>query len=280
MERVRMIVGIIALNCALLIGCNNCNDTTVEYDYCQEQKTNQHILVFIDKSSSAIFTDDHRRSFLMSFQQLLKQLVSKGDRVKGYFVHENTLGAKTFIYETSTVQCPDSEALSEESKLVREGKIERYKKQISLFQKRIQQQLSDAISEMNMSSTRKETDLWATLYHMDEYFMEVNPGDTKIVVYISDMAESVAGRGRRDFSQRPPHDIAQATAWAAEDAEAIKRIYRKNFLSLADASIYIGAPIDSYEANNYEFIRVYWKELFKQVGVRPAKIKFDFGEKK
>jgi hypothetical protein len=279
MLKVKRIGSVIALICALLSGCVTDNDTTV-HEHCQEQNNNQHILVFIDKSSSSVFTDEHRYDFLMSFQYLLKQLVSQGDRVKGYFIHENTLGAKTFIYETFTVKCPDNVILEGESRLIREGKIEKYKKQISTFQKQIQQQLSDAISEKNVASTRRETDLWAALYHMDEFFAEANQGDAKTVVFISDMAESVAGRSRRDFSHRPPRDIAQAGEWAAEDIEVIKQMYKKDFSSLADVTIHIGAPIDDYEANNYEFIRVYWKELFEQMGIHSENVKFDFGERK
>jgi hypothetical protein len=264
------------LSCILLLGCGGSAEAVADAK-CQEQQNNQHMLIFIDKSSSSVLIDDHRREFLRQFQPLLKQFVSKGDRVKGYFVHENTLGAKTFIYQTYSVPCLNPQELEGESELVREGKISKYNKQVTGFAKQIQRSISDAISDTNAASTRRATDLWAALYHMDEYFAEAQQGDVKTAVFISDMAESVVGRERRNFSQRPPRDIAQAKQWAAEDLEVIKRIYQKDFSSLADVSIHVGAPIDRYEANNYEFIRVYWEHLFKQLGVA-SDINFEFGQ--
>ena len=67
---------------------------------------------------------------------------------------------------------------------------------------------------------KRQTDLLGVL----RVVADVDGAVSRLVV-LSDLHESMAGVGRRDFDRDPPSDAAEAQAWATEDVAVVTSTY-------------------------------------------------------
>ncbi len=219
--------------------------------------TPTHTLVFMDKSVSVHVN----RAFVsQKYQQAINDIVEqnihrKGDKLEVYFIHENTakaraltLTARSEMDDVSAASPTDREAAQTAFDLALQREKAVFKRQISA--KLVQQ---------NTASSNQKTDIWASLPVMAK---AAESGDAVNVYYLSDMIESVAGPGRRDFGKLPPSGRAQADEWAKVDAEQLKQY------AIGSPTITMILPFEptSSVKENNPAVTQYWLTLFDALG--------------
>jgi hypothetical protein len=241
---------------ALILSCTP--DTGNKYQEVDEQKTCS--MIFIDKSVSV---NVNKKFVNQKYTQVINQLIdenvkSKGDKIAVYFVHENTgkgkaaeLVCRSEREDLSGASSTDSEAISTEYNMSLD-------KEKSIFKKVVFSQLA----AQNTSSSKDNTDLWATLPLIDK---TVAKGFNVKVYFLSDMVESMKTKNRRDFHTNPPVDDAAAVGWAREDVLGMK----PNLPNIGLAQIFVAKPFEptASRKNNNPAISAYWQRLFMELGV-------------
>lgn len=217
-----------------------------------------YTLIFIDKTRSV---NVNKAFIAQKYQQALTDIIEqnirqKGDRLDVYFIHENTSKARAL---NVTVRS-EREDVSAASPTDREAAETEFNLMLSREKALIRQRVLQKLVAQNTSASSQETDIWASL----PVIAKANEsGATVKVYYLSDMIESVKGKGRRDFQVKSPKDNAQAEEWAKADAKQLKRF---TIGSPAIKMILPFEPNASVKENN-PAVTQYWQTLFQELGV-------------
>ena len=251
--RTRNLCVTLCLLCAFL--CNSLLSCTPEK--AKTPTTSTYTLIFIDKTRSV---NVNKAFVAQKYQRAIADIINKdihqqGDRLDVYFIHENTSKARALnltvrakMDDVSAASPTDREAAETEFALA----LTREKAQI---RQRVLQQLM----VQNPDASNQETDIWASL----PVIQKANEtGATVKVYYLSDMIESVKGRGRRDFQVKPPKDNAQADAWAKADASQLKRYTIGN----PDITMILPFEPNAPVRENNPAVTQYWQTLFSELG--------------
>ncbi len=248
-------------------GCRPDTETKSASD-CSEKPYNCHILILLDKSGSIrrspAMTEDFRRNLAL---WVADSLGTRGDRIQGVLLHENSLGVTPFLREELRAVCPDPREMRKLGGRDVADVKSKYKREKSAFYRECNRLIKAELDSTNRSATKQHTDLWASLDLMSDFFEDAKPGDRKYVLFISDLEESMKGPGRRDFHANPPKTTAEARKMAETDVLWIKENLDVQEEVIRDAVIRIIPPVGTTDQNNLEFLKRYWERLFRLVGV-------------
>jgi hypothetical protein len=217
-------------------------------------------MIFMDKSVSV---NVNKKFVIEKYTKVINDLVEqnvnkKGDKVDVFFIHENTgqgkaleITSQTEMGDHSSTNATDSEAIKTEYDLS-------IQKERAIFKQQILKQLT----AQNTSTSKNNTDIWATLPIIDK---KVAQGFKVKVYYLSDMVESMRAPNRRDFHINPPDDDAAAVGWAREDVLKFKN----DLINIRNAQIFIVKPFEptATTRQNSPSVAIYWQRLFMELGV-------------
>ncbi|MGV3559722.1 hypothetical protein [Larkinella arboricola] len=238
-----------------LVACSS--DSGKETDANTPKSGPIYTLIFLDKSISV---NPNQAFVAQKYQSALNDIIeqnikNKGDKLEVYFIHENTSKARALSVTTRS----EMEDVSSANATDRETAQTSFDVSLSREKAAIRQRVLQQLAAPNSSSSRKETDIWASL----PVIAKANEsGATLKVYYLSDMVESVYSAGRRDFHKTPPKDNAQADTWAKADAGQLKRYT----IGSPDIEMILPfAPDASVKVNN-PAVTQYWTTLFQELG--------------
>ncbi|MFD1142758.1 hypothetical protein ACFQ4C_16650 [Larkinella insperata] len=238
-----------------LAGCSS--DSGKETDASAPKAGPVYTLIFLDKSVSV---NPNQAFVAQKYQGAINEIVeqnikNKGDKLDVYFIHENTSKARAL----SVTARSEMEDVSSANATDREAAQTSFDVSLSREKAAIRQRVLQQLAAPNSSSSRRETDIWASL----PVIAKANESGAAVkVYYLSDMVESVYSAGRRDFHKTPPKDNAQADTWAKADAEQLKRYA----IGSPDIEMVLPfAPDASVKVNN-PAVTQYWTTLFQELG--------------
>jgi hypothetical protein len=247
----------------------SCQSETTEYKE-PDGPTNVTIL-FLDKSSSIKSTVSGESIELTLSEQLQslrsvirERLAKTNDRFIGYFLHENTLGASSFVNQTIEAEFPKLKGLGGQTV---KNLVAEYEQQINRQAGLVWRDVQEAYSEENQYGSRKYTDVWGSIELISRMANNASTGTDIEVYFLSDMVESMQGDGRRDLHRTPIRDKAEAERFARADAAWIQANQSVDPASLAAVKITVRFPEATLESGDQEFIRYYWEALFQELGV-------------
>lgn len=246
----------------LMTGCSS----ESSYNDAQNQASNSSaMLVFVDKTESVKSSNSIIQQNLETVKKGLTKLsVDEGDRFGVYFLHGNTLGARPYLRMTfEKIDLPDFGKGGFSQKIQERA----YQDSISKRQDYIKSVLERGVKSKNDDSTNQETDLWASMEIISDFFEGLPPQSKRRVFFLSDMKEDVTGKERRYFSRKSPASKVEAEEWAQKDAQKMKSIYNLNESALSGVSITVLSPYNTTEESNFAEIRYYWQALFAEFGI-------------
>jgi hypothetical protein len=232
-----------------------------------------HVLILMDKTLS--LSND---SLILKFEQPLRSrlvdLISlQDDEVSVHYIHGNTGGAQAVYQGVITEAKPTDEELEKLGGASRKDREKEYKRAIDRQRFQISDGVKTALTAPNPEKTKLQTDLWATLETMSRTFSGLTAYDHKYVIFVSDMEESMKGEGRRDFTKKAPADKAEAEAWAREDLEVIKQLYKVQPEVIAGTHVMIYLPKEAQQAGNFQTVLYYWEAIFKALGIPDPEVR-------
>ena len=216
-----------------------------------------YTLIFMDKSVSV----NANRAFInQKYQQAINDIVEqqikqKGDKLAVYFIHENTAKARTLTLTTRAEMDDVSSASPTDRETAQTSFNLALQREKAIFKRQIDAKLA----QQNTAASNQKTDIWASLPVIAK---AAESGATVSVYYLSDMIESAAGPGRRDFGKQPPSGQAEAAEWAKMDADQLKQYA---IGSPAITMILPFEPTSSVKENN-PAVTHYWQTLFAELG--------------
>jgi hypothetical protein len=219
-------------------------------------------LLLVDKTGSSIIDS----VLLQEYQEKVTELISAnftspGAKFQGYFVHSNTLGVPPFAERNFDTPIPDNFG---ELPKIRRKRIEA---QVRLSQQKlIEEVVQDIKTEMG-NQTSRNTDLWGTFELMSIFFSSSQDVASKDVVFISDMMESMRGKGRRNFHSTLPKSKEEAESWAIQDAQWIRNNFNIDDQTLSETNVKIWPPVKPLDPSTIRILRYYWTALFRQFGI-------------
>lgn len=224
------------------------------------KKTNNHTLVFFDKTQSVNVDDEFVRN---KYQAALKSLIdeniqSEGDIFEIYYIHENTAKAKVLSLSARTIK-ESSEGLNGTDL---EAAQTNYDMSIGKERRMILDLAVQKMLEKNSGASNAETNISASVPLLSE---ALNGKKDVKAFYFSDMVESL--KNGRDFHKVAPISHDQAEEWAKADAENYK-LYN---LTNAQISIILPFSPNSSSKENNPNITDYWKVYFDVLGVSGVK---------
>ena len=258
----------------LLLGCKDNKETvssntpvgTVlaepEKEYLQEKK---YTLLLIDKTISS-----ETGALDEKYEEKVAELVKTnfnfyGAVFQGSFIHGNTLGVPPFVVEVFGLK--PEEGLEEMPKIKRVQAENKYEAQVKNRQDSLLATLKDNLLLTPGESTKKHTDLWGAFELMSTFFQKNKDGSTKEAVFISDMMESMPGKGRHDFHKKLPKNKQEAEQLARKDTRWILANFSINKQALKGVQVKVWPPIDPLQTSEFRFLRYYWDTLFNEFGV-------------
>lgn len=239
----------------LICACENKN----EAEKTKTTKNIQHLLIFIDKTIS---TENNFQTALPALRKIIDQnLQCNGNKVMIRFIHQNTGGdaptfEKTFRLspqgDTNTVPPQDRRKI-----------IGEYEDKILDAKQLVISTIEKSIQYKNQYNTKLQTDIWQTLEIISRFAQNTHPNDRIVVVYLSDMIESINKNARRDLHNNPPKNKAEAEEMAKNDLLWIYQNLKIDPKKLSQTEIYIAFPQQPNQASQNNLLRYYWETLLK-----------------
>lgn len=195
-----------------------------------------------------------------------------GDQVQAFVVHGRTRGMALRASWSNGLEPPPTR----EGKSYNEYRADslRYVAQSRRFFRNTAIGILAFIS--GIDSTRvaaAHTDLLGSFEVASETFGHGPGGGKRVIIYVSDMFESMTGPGRRDFDVRPPTNLQEAERWATIDS-ALLRDMRVRTERFSNVTVQVYArPWGDREGS--EFVRAYWYKMFSQVGISENRARFN-----
>lgn len=265
---------IVSLGLLMLLLLGSCWDNQTETE--KEENTsassttgNRHIMIFSDKTLSLKGDNESLSVYRKSLTEfVINRYHQNGDRVRGHFIHENTLGATPFVQAEFQVQKPDLEGKGGASKSRAELD---FKMEMNKVKKQCIQPILESFELVNKSSTNQETDIWATFELMTRFFAEAGPQDTCYAFFISDMVQSVKGEGQHDFHRYQIKTKEEAETLAMEAVKWIRENREVDPQVLSRVQVRMWIPPNPTGKNDFGMLRYYWNKLFAELGVREVR---------
>ena len=240
---------------------------------CGESETTQNtnkvaskdaLLILIDKTISSAPPEARQQEFLdHTVRQVVETLQNPGDCVRGHFIQENTTGSTAFLRspEIPAYEAPQGGG----GKSIKEAEL-KYRSKLDGLRGQCNRQLREGAALVNTTGTQLHTDLWGVLELASKMFSE-SAYQSKQIIILSDMEESMPGEGRRDFYSRPIASKEEAEAFAEADAPTLLRLFDIDPQVLAGAEVTIFSPFDALEDSDFALNRYYWESLLEAFGV-------------
>lgn len=255
----------------LFLGGATCHDGRQEVAVVDECAAPRHTILFVDHSASTA-----HRSIPPEISDSLHRLPERylrcpGDQLQAFVVHKRTRGRAVRLDLVNDLPPAAKEA---RSKSERAAELLEQQQRQAAFAERSAQQVSEFLERPEGGEVAVDsTDLLGTLDVASEQFGSAPPEAAKLLVYFSDMFESMSGPGRRDFDRAPPSSIEEAETWAAEDVEAVLPTFRLNPEAFEGARVRVlSRPWGSRSGT--EFVRWYWYAIFEAVGIPRKNVGF------
>ncbi len=216
-----------------------------------------YTLIFIDKTRSV---NVNKAFVAQKYQQAINDIIEQnirqqGDRLDVYFIHENTSKARALNATVRSVM----EDVGSASPTDREAAETEFNLLLTREKAQIRQRVLQQLATQNTGASNQRTDIWASLPVIEK---ANETGMSVKVYYLSDMIESVPGKGRRDFQKTPPRDNAQADEWAKADAESLKRYT----IGSPDITMLLPFEPNASVRENNPAVTQYWQTLFAELG--------------
>lgn len=223
-------------------------------------------LLLIDKTASvSTFSDT---SFIKKVEPLIKNnFYAYGSHVRGNFIHANTLGVPSFL--DKKLEVADLPKDLKKRPRIEQIRLERRRKnQINEVRNNVLETIQANLNLPSDPTTQKSTDLWASFELMSRFFKNADTNADKVVLYLSDMVESVKAKDRRDFGRKPIKNKEEAQNFAKQDAAWILKNLEVDTNVLKGVSVKILPPSGPLDTNNLQQLRYYWEALFQQMGIQ------------
>lgn len=251
-----VIMNKILLLLAILLMCKTIS-------FAQGEKT--FTLVFMDKSNSSTIDEQSKKDFNTKVSNLLSnRYKANGSIIQVKYLHKGTQGDYTTIkhqFSEKLQSCEDCGSIE------RELVNAQNKKLISEAQKNIRLKLVAYYTEKNPNSSSQFTDIWSSLEWISRVFNDVHSKD-KLVIYSSDMVESMQGTGRRDFHKNPLKSKNDAIDTAKKDLIWIKSNLSINASAFKNLKITIWPPANTLQGSSSPNMIYYWETLFTSLGAQ------------
>jgi hypothetical protein len=219
-------------------------------------------LIFVDKTQSAALNKETQATYNAKLDKLIKERYDvKNATLKGFYIHGNTLGAGSFYESAFPLTAPDVSGIGQ---LKAKVLTNNYQKEKLKKQEEISQAIKKHIEKKNEGTSRSKTDVWGALQLISNHYAKRQNTDRK-VVFLSDMMESMPGKGRRDFHKKAPKDKAEAEQLAVADLKWIKQNLDVNPGIFAGLRIEVWPPADAMQGGQYQYIEYYWKKMFAEL---------------
>lgn len=231
--------------------------------FAQSEKT--FTLIFMDKSNSSTIDELSKKDFNTNVSNLLSnRYKANGCIIQVKYLHKGTQGDYTTIKHQLSEKlqsCKDCGSLE------REFVNAQNKKLISDAQKNVRLKLVTYYTEKNPNSSSQFTDIWSSLEWISRVLTDVDIKD-KLVIYSSDMVESMNGTGRRDFHKNPLKSKNDAIDVAKKDLIWIKSNLSINTSAFKNLKITIWPPANTMQGTNSPNMIYYWEALFSSLGAQ------------
>lgn len=235
-------------------GCGSESETT------SEEPPMRQTLLFIDRSASTGAYPNAEAIFADSLRHLIRTRVRRpGDRLSLFIVHEKTLSKSPRLDLKNQVRALEDKPFADEQAL----ETARYKKELEEEFRRLETEAQAFIDTADRGAFAQWTDLWGSLGVASE---ELEASADGAIYYFSDMFESMPGPGRRDFDASTPQSRAEATEWAAADADKLSdlMVLKPDRLTGARVRVLMGPLATKSGAQPVKF---YWLALFDEMGL-------------
>ncbi len=220
-------------------------------------------LVFLDKSES-VTNNAKTKEYVDKLKGIVKsEMKGFDDRFTIRFVHGNTVGVNEGFDVPINIPQPKLHGGAR----TQQEQMDEYNNSIGKLKDKCYEGIDSAFSKLNNTGTEMNTDLWSTLEVISRHYKNTKPEVEKQVIYISDMAESMNGNGRRDFDNVRIASKMEADSLAKVDAVWIKQNLDISEKSLDKVKIRIWTPSDGMGRNNFQNQRYYWESLFNAFGI-------------
>lgn len=229
-----------------------------------QEKKALYTLFFVDKSASSENNSNARAEFKSKIHSIVSTRYGTfNSEIRGFTLQQGTLSTSAFIDFTFKFK-PKS---CENCGLMKRKMIEQQnQQQILARQNEVQKIIVGQFNAPNSTSSSKYTDLWGSLELISRFF-EDKKGDM-LVVYSSDMVESMPGKGRRDFHKNPLKDRADAIKLAKEDMIWIKSKLKVNLSTFKGLKIEVWPPKNTMQGSKHPNTIYYWETLFGAMGAK------------
>lgn len=229
----------------------------------QENKT-FYTIVFVDKSASSDNNSNAKAEFKSSIHSIINARYRKvNSEIRGYTIQQGTLSTSSFIddaFKFTPKSCKDCGSMKQ--KMVEQQN----QLHVLKIQNGVQKKIIDQFNALNPNSSNQYTDLWGSL-ELISRFLDGKTGD-RLVIYSSDMVESMSGKGRRDFHKNPIKDRTQAINLAIQDFTWIKNNLSLNLSVFKGLKIEVWPPRNTLEGSKHPFTIYYWETLFGKLGAK------------
>lgn len=225
-------------------------------------KTNNHLLVFIDKSGSVT---QAQKKFSLQFGSLLTPLLkkmvrAKGDHVEAHLVHGNTVGNPIAFEDTFQDAFVSKE---DEGPQTRNHKWKSFLDNLDRFRKKTGRSLQEILDDQNNGDANKTTDVLGSLEVISNYLEHVPQGDTVVVYYVSDMVHSL--KEPRNYVAEPLRDLKEAESCAEKDYLWLLSHRKVNGTLFNHLEVQILFPSGNTDVNQNDKMFYYWDAMFKRV---------------
>lgn len=225
-----------------------------------------YTLFFIDKSVSSQANAQSKKDFESKVVKLLSHRYKTTQaKIQIKFLHEKTLSdydnAKSCIFSSELDPCKNCGAMKKT--FVDQSN----NKKIQNEQKKAKDNLLSIYAQVNTNTSNRYTDIWSSLEWISNLMKGISSSN-KLVIYNSDMIESMPNSGRRDFHKVPLKDKNDAVKAAKQDLIWIKKNLKINSDVFKNLNIEVWPPSNSLKGSDSPFMPYYWEALFSALGAK------------
>ena len=228
------------------------------------------VLLLIDRSGSVHFDVDK------AFQRVAERIstmTKAGDELGVAYIHSQT-EANPQRMTIKAALPSDYESLGGATQSSARRKVQ---KQLLTERSQMKATLRKMLTTAADAETQESSDVWGSLATMDAFFNNASIADNCVVFIISDLIESMPGKGRRDFHrQHPMNDAAYLRGLAVADVPKIRSIYGLNGkMPLARVDqLAVLFPASGVQQSQNNAMTQYWTTVFELLGLPRQRLLF------
>ena len=220
------------------------------------------LLLFLDKTVSPELLDAKQAVFIEAIAEKLGSMGSGSDRFHACFLDAQSglrscyFAATSDMYHSAQVGGGIYRLLSAQAEPDSAAIQER-------FRNTCLAKIREGLRAPYQPDSIPHTDLWTSIELMSRFFKDAGPQDQKLVFLLTDLVEDMPGDSRRQFSQNPPEDAAEARSWASLDVQWVRKHLHVDSASLAGTQVILPA----LELPGQQPLQAYWQQLFEGLGI-------------